>query len=130
MSPQSKAQVFEQYVRKNWKNNPAPDWRGMAIMACGAGGETGEYLEHFKKVIRDYQGNFDLYPAEKHHAALLEFGDALHYMVRIMQYFGFTLEEVMEANMVKLNKRYANTDKSGIARNEAPTHMVVRGVPQ
>jgi|SRR5579864_5788 len=109
MSPQSKAQVFEQYVHQNWKNNPAPDWRGMAIMACGACGETGEYMEHFKKVIRDYNGDFRAYlnsSPMKRQEVLYEFGDALHYMVRIMQYFDFTLEQAMEANIYKLDKRY------------------------
>lgn len=93
---------FEEHVAKNWHGNPEkPDFKGLAVMAAGAAGETGEYMEHFKKVIRDYDGDFANYP--KRAAAMLEFGDALYYLVRIMQCFGFTMKMVMAANMQKLD---------------------------
>lgn len=96
---------FEEYVREHWTDGNEPDFRGMAIMACGVAGETGEVLEHFKKVIRNFDGDFAAYPHRD--KALLEMGDALHYFVRIAQCFDFSLLEIMQANMEKLDKRRA-----------------------
>jgi|SRR5579863_9129599 len=106
---------FQEYVRDNWKNNPSPDFKGLAIRIAGAAGETGEWLEHMKKVIRNYNGDFNAYPKTKRDEARLEFGDALHYMVRCMQDFGFTLEEVMIFNIEKIttcNQENPNWDKT------------------
>ena len=134
MSKTTTLECFQLYVKRNfggYVNDGSPDWRAFAIAACGAGGETGEFLDHFKKVIRDYNGDFSSYPAPKREEALLELGDALHYMVVIMQHFGFTLEEVMATNMDKLDKRRAERGKR---KNEpiynAPYSGVTPVLPQ
>lgn len=102
----SQADIFEAYVESNF--GVKVNWdRTMTIMCCGAAGETGEYLEHVKKVVRDYDGDFGGYP--KREEALLEFGDALHYMTRIYRLFGFTYDQIVQANMKKLDERYGRS---------------------
>ncbi len=104
------AAIYEQYLRDNWPSKVT--LREIAIMGLGGSGETGEWQEHLKKVIRDYNPNahyaidLSVYPAAKRAEALLEFGDALHYMLKCAGLFGFTLEEIMEANMDKLDTRW------------------------
>lgn len=102
----SHADVFEGYVESNFglAKNGSVD-RTYAIMIAGAAGETGEVLEHVKKVIRDNDANFDTYP--KREEALLEFGDAFHYLTRLYRLFGFTYEQIVQANMKKLDERFA-----------------------
>jgi NTP pyrophosphatase (non-canonical NTP hydrolase) len=100
----SHADIFEGYVESNF-GLVAENWdRTMTVMCCGAAGETGEVLEHVKKVIRDNDANFDTYP--KREEALLEFGDAFHYLTRLYRLFGFTYEQIVQANMKKLDERY------------------------
>jgi NTP pyrophosphatase (non-canonical NTP hydrolase) len=96
---------FEQYVVKNFGVKVNPD-RTFAIMIAGAAGETGEFLEHVKKVLRDYNADFDSYPETKRQEALLEIGDAFHYLTRLYKFFGFTYPEIVKANMKKLDERY------------------------
>ena len=43
---------------------------------------------------------------------LLELGDVLHYLTRIGQKFGMTLEQIMAANMDKLDKRHNRTPRA------------------
>lgn len=96
-------QQFDTFVRENWDRRraasaakpPAP--RDLFIMACGLAGETGEVMELLKKHVRDAPLDRD--------ALLLELGDVLHYLTRIAAEFGFTLEEVMQANVSKLVAR-------------------------
>lgn len=100
--------VFQKYLKLNW---PTRIYRydylkDLAVMGMGLTGEAGEAQEHFKKVVRDYDGNFQAYPPEKRQEALLEYGDTLHYLLKQAAEFGFTLEELMTANMDKLDARY------------------------
>jgi len=92
------AQAFQDYVRKNWNDTPDGGLRDLYIMSTGLGGETGEVLELLKKHVRnDRVINTEL---------LLELGDVLHYLTRIAQHFGMSLEQIMEANMMKLDARF------------------------
>lgn len=70
-------------------------------MSTGLGGETGEVLELLKKQVRD--GRLD------HKALLWELGDVVHYVTRIASTYGFTMSEVINANVQKL----LNRDKYG-----------------
>jgi len=94
---------FQAYVRNNWTDDHYEnDLKSLFIMATGYAGETGEVVELLKKHVRDGRDiKADL---------LLELGDQLHYFVRIAQRFGFTLEEIMDANIVKLDERFGRKD--------------------
>ncbi len=94
---------YDAFVRQNWSrrksaaaNKPGPS-RDLYIMATGLAGETGEVLELLKKHVRD--GSIDT----RH--LLLELGDVLHYLTRIAAEYGFSLPQVMDANVVKLEQR-------------------------
>lgn len=69
--------------------------------ALGLTGESGEFADHVKKVI--YQGH-DL-DAQKQ---ALELGDILWYVARSAHALGYTLNDIAQMNIHKLNKRYPN----------------------
>lgn len=112
----SHADIFESYVESNFGTKVNWD-RTMAIMCCGAAGETGEVLEHVKKVLRDNDADFDSYP--KRHEALLEFGDAFHYLTQLYRLFGFTYEQIVQANMKKLDERFARSPANAAPADRA-----------
>lgn len=70
----------------------------VAIMGLGIGGEAGEVQEHVKKFIRDGK-------VPDRDKFVWELGDVLHYLTRIASEFGYTLEEIMQANVDKLEAR-------------------------
>jgi NTP pyrophosphatase (non-canonical NTP hydrolase) len=69
----------------------------LAYCALGLTGEAGEYSEKVKKLIRD--GKLDKPLAVK------ELGDVLWYLTRSANELGYTLQDVAEINLVKLNDR-------------------------
>lgn len=96
----STSDTFQAYVDKNWSNKPTNDGslRDLIIMTAGLGGESGEVLELIKKHVRDDR----VIDAQ----LILELGDLLHYLTRIGKRWGWTLEQIMEANMMKLDARF------------------------
>lgn len=108
---------FEQWVDARWpgginsivsnkagarphemKDCPEP-WRTLFIVTAGLAGETGEVVEHIKKLVRD--GKLDRDALRK------ELGDQHHYAVKLWHMFGFTQEEIENANVEKLEERDA-----------------------
>lgn len=73
----------------------------LAIMALGLSGECGEVTDEIKKIL----GHGKPVDREK---ILNELGDVLFYTDRVLAAFGFTLEDAMQSNIDKLNKRYPN----------------------
>ncbi len=69
----------------------------IAIMALGLAGESGETVEHLKKLIRD--GHLDKKELKK------ELGDVIYYWSRICVQFGFKPSEVIKTNIEKLESR-------------------------
>lgn len=80
--------------------------RSEAILYCllGLSGETGEICEKVKKVIRGGGEPSDLAGDP---AIGKELSDVLWYLARLSKEFGFTLQEVIEANVEKLASRKA-----------------------
>jgi NTP pyrophosphatase (non-canonical NTP hydrolase) len=77
--------------------------------ALGIAGESGELIEHVKKAVRDNDGFKRL--KEKRDDIKSEIGDVFWSLTRFSNEMGFTLEEVLEANMVKLTDRRKNGKK-------------------
>jgi NTP pyrophosphatase (non-canonical NTP hydrolase) len=71
----------------------------MLHSAVGISGESGELLDHMKKVT--WQGHDIDYEYMK-----LECGDILFYLTSMCSCLGITLDEVRKANIEKLIKRY------------------------
>ena len=69
----------------------------LAYCALGLTGEAGEYSEKVKKLIRD--GKFDK------PLALKELGDVLWYLTRSANELGYSLEDVAQVNVMKLQDR-------------------------
>lgn len=73
----------------------------IAILGLGLTGESGEVADMLKKYI----GHGIPLDNEK---LLLELGDVMFYIASLCTVMGFSLDEVMKANVVKLSKRYPN----------------------
>jgi len=91
------------YINENWPKfggNPRDldDLTMLYVVTSGLWGERGELVEHFKKFVRDGK------PINRE-KVLLEFGDVLHYLVQLSLMFGFTIEEIVDANIAKLRAR-------------------------
>jgi len=81
----------------------------------GMAGETGEIVDHIKKVFV-YKG----FEFERGYA-VEELGDLFYYMTLLMNVHGITLDEVRDANMRKLQVRYPDgySHERAINRNHA-----------
>ena len=76
----------------------------------GLVGESGEVAEKIKKILRDKNGKFDY---ESRTAIKKELGDVLWYLANLCNELDFTLNEVAEANLEKLNNRLSRGKISG-----------------
>ena len=80
----------------------------IAYLGLGLAGEAGEAVDVIKKIVRMGEPVTleDKHNLEEYRAKLLgELGDTIWYMAQIMRVFGFTLEEVINFNVIKLNAR-------------------------
>ena len=97
-----KLQSFYEYEKMVGNTAVYPDANGRTVQALsycalGLAGESGEYAEKIKKLIRD--GTF--------HSELVakELGDVLWYLTRSANELGYTLQQIAEMNIVKLSDR-------------------------
>lgn len=83
-------------------------------MVMGIAGESGELVDAVKK--------WTIYNKDLDRANVKEeLGDLAFYMVGLMELFGFTLTEIIEGNVAKLQKRYDSltyTDADASARKD------------
>jgi NTP pyrophosphatase (non-canonical NTP hydrolase) len=92
---------YNTYVVLNWNRKKSKDMtklKSLYIMTAGLGGETGEVLETLKKHVRD--------GTKINKSLALECGDVLHYLVKVANEFGYTLQDLIDMNVRKLDKRY------------------------
>ncbi len=77
----------------------------------GIGGESGELVDLVKKSIVYHQ-------PLKTDLVKEELGDLLHYVAMLISANGWTFEEIMEGNSVKLKERYPNgySNEAALAR--------------
>lgn len=71
----------------------------------GLAGETGEALEWHKKINLRQTNHQPDKPLPSEADLLSELGDILHYLTRIGLHYGFSLEDIMVANVDKIQKR-------------------------
>lgn len=76
----------------------------------GLNGEAGEAAEQWKKALRDDGGKLT---EDRRKAVLKELGDVLWYVTACATEAGFSLREVAEANLAKLNDRAARGKLGG-----------------
>ena len=99
--------------------------RALATAIYGAGhsityptlgmcGEAGEVADKVKKVLRDRDGDFS---DEVKANLIAEVGDVLWYVNALARDLGYTLEQVMEMNLNKLESRKARNMIHGSGDN-------------
>ena len=99
------------YQRAARKTAAYPDiGRNPIYATLGLSGEAGEVADKVKKVIRDQGGVFD---AQAREAIKLELGDVLWYLAQLSGELGYDLDEIAEANLIKLASRAARGQISG-----------------
>ena len=87
---------FASWVKRRWSGRR--DDMTLAIAALGLCGESGEVSEPIKKYLRG-SGPVDV------NALRLELGDVLHYWCVIANHYELPVEEIMMANVLKLQER-------------------------
>jgi NTP pyrophosphatase (non-canonical NTP hydrolase) len=98
---------YQAWVRLKWNksSNQELTLRDDFIMTVGLAGETGEVMEILKKKVRDGSMYFD--DKKKEHL-IEELGDVFYYLTMICSRQDITLQQVIDTNVDKLNKRYAD----------------------
>ncbi len=91
-----------------------PEDKRIIYPALGMCGEAGEVADKVKKVIRDNAQDFT---AEKKREIAKEIGDVLWYCAVLSHDLGFTLEEVAQMNIDKLQSRKERGKLSGSGDN-------------
>jgi NTP pyrophosphatase (non-canonical NTP hydrolase) len=77
-------------------------FKGLIYCTLGITGESGEFAEKIKKVLRDDNGTMS---EEKKKEITKELGDVLWYVSQCCSELGITLEEVAINNLEKLFSR-------------------------
>lgn len=110
--------IFRQYVEDLRKKELRMPDHAFAHGVIGIAGEAGELVDILKR-----QMAYGKEPDEQH--VLEELGDLFHYMVYLMVRYGFTIDDIINANMEKLDKRYPNgySDKDALERKDKHEHI-------
>ena len=95
-----KFQTYQRESRKTW--GVIPMNHPIVYPTMGLVNEAGEFAGKIKKIFRDKDGQIS---AEDREALKQELGDVLWYLTQICTELDLTLEEVAEANLVKLFSR-------------------------
>ncbi|MBX4181763.1 hypothetical protein KW807_02770 [Candidatus Parcubacteria bacterium] len=92
---------IKEVVNETWNNaNRCEDVKDEIMNAAlGLAGEAGEVVDVLKKM-------FYHRPKNRRDELMVEMGDVYYYMGKLQDLFGFTTEEILEANKVKLFERY------------------------
>lgn len=97
-------QQFNEYTEFVKSMKVYPEKYAVIYPALGLGGEAGEIQEKVKKRLRgdnsDEQSN-----AQFRQELLKELGDPLWYITSLADDLGFTLQDVVDANVHKLTSR-------------------------
>jgi len=93
-----KTKEYEKFVSENARM-PLND---LTYSFIGLAGETGECMEWLKKSVYRKDAKY----TDGH--LLLELGDVIHYVTRIALNKGWSLKDIMGANVEKLTERYAD----------------------
>ena len=104
---------IDEYTREVHRTCSIHDPKELLILtALGIAGESGEVVDIVKKVLY-HSHELDVPTLQK------EIGDLLWYTVLLCETVGITLDDVMQANVEKLQKRYPDgfdTEKSRLRK--------------
>lgn len=91
---------YVEFVKSLKRYNPK---YSVVYPALGLTGEAGEVAEKVKKWVRDEGGA--AMSDERRHAILLELGDVQFYITALADDIGYSLDDVISANVNKLSSR-------------------------
>ena len=80
-----------------------PPDQGIVYTTLGLASEAGEVADKVKKVIRDNDGVFS---EEVRESIKKELGDVLWYVSGLAWELGYSLDDVADANIIKLSSRF------------------------
>ena len=83
---------YQEWVKDSWTGP-----KDKSYAAIGFGGEAGEVLNEVKKELRDGDDRSTLIRDE--------LGDSLHYLIRLADIYGYSLEELAKHNVAKCKAR-------------------------
>ena len=98
--------IYDDFVQKMWVSGH--DERALSIATLGLLGESGEVAEKIKKRMRGDEAHNPQDPDEASQYGLgiaKELGDVVFYVTWLANYFGFSLDDVVNQNMAKLEDR-------------------------
>lgn len=116
VSTEKQVMLYEDFVKALVKDGQAiidtltPERMNLVHMSIGVSGEAGELLDAIKKYVV-YNKALDKTNV------IEELGDIEFYMQEIRRVIGVTREEVVQANVEKLNKRYSTLHYSDSQAN-------------
>jgi len=93
---------INEYQKEALKNKVYGYGDNIIYPALGLGNEAGEVQGKIKKVLRDFNGVFDI---ENKMKIADECGDVLWYLAALSEDLGFSLEEIAKMNIKKLTDR-------------------------
>jgi len=106
---------FDTYQQKARKTAMYPSLGSNIIYpTLGLVGEAGEVAEKIKKILRDKDGIYDDFSKQE---IKKELGDVLWYLSNLSFELGFTLEDVADTNLRKLEERSLRGNISGSGDN-------------
>lgn len=94
--------TFDEYSARAAKTDRYPNECKPWVYALGLAGESGETLDKIKKIYRDKSGVFKV---EDRREIAKELGDVLWYVTRLGATLGFSIEEIAQMNIDKLEDR-------------------------
>jgi NTP pyrophosphatase (non-canonical NTP hydrolase) len=97
---------FDTYIYEARKTAIYPRDRSLEYLALGLASEAGEVAGRIKKWLREDDYDFSDMIAD-------ELGDVLWYMTMLGDELGFSLDEIMERNIAKLQDRQARDQLQG-----------------
>jgi len=101
---------FNRYQIEARKTAVYPERLKGIYPVLGLCGEAGEVAEKVKKIFRDNDG---VVTPEIRQALMLELGDVLWYLANVAADYTISLNDLAEANLIKLRDRAARTVLGG-----------------
>lgn len=93
---------INQYQDEALKTAVFPADMRIIYPTLGLAGETGEVADKVKKEIRDHNAEFS---PEARQEIAKELGDVLWYMANLAHALGYTLEDIAQINIKKIQSR-------------------------
>jgi len=107
---------YNEFVQSRWIG--MEDLPNLAIATLGLAGESGEVAEKIKKQLRGDDAHNPLEHDDikaRNREVAKELGDVLFYLTWIANYHGYTIEQIMALNILKLMDRQ---DRTGTLRGD------------